>query len=195
MELRRRRGPRQPCQNDQMAKCTGAQIQTCFAAASPSPTKRSRRPLHGISARASFSCRGQCGIFLTVPRAVVTCHKERLAGGGVLGRASSVAVVSFGLAAGAATVVWLGFRSDTTLVRWSAIGGVVTAGVGVVALVVALVPLWSRNSDGRPNGESDDRSASQAPRIKIRQTARGNDGPTYIQGTGIQVNSSPGEKR
>jgi hypothetical protein len=58
-----------------------------------------------------------------------------------------ISAIAAGAAALGALIVWLVGHSDSTLARWSAIAGVVSAAVAVLALAAAAVPLLRRDGE------------------------------------------------
>ena len=88
-----------------------------------------------------------------------------------------------GVVALVALALWLASRSDALLARWSAVAGVISALVTILALVAALVPLW-RHDDG---GVAGDTAEQRPARTTITQNIR-NKGSANVVGEGTQVN-------
>jgi len=64
------------------------------------------------------------------------------------------------LGVGTAVTVWLGWhRSDAELARWASIAGIVSAGLSVLAVILALAPILDRKSGA---GERDGETAQAA---------------------------------
>lgn len=71
--------------------------------------------------------------------------------------------------------IWLASWSDAVLARWSAIAAVISGAVAVLALAVAIIPLWPRNGVRNAGGTT------------VTQNIHGN-GPMNVLGEGSQVN-------
>jgi hypothetical protein len=98
--------------------------------------------------------------------------------------AVAIAACIGGAAALATIVLWLASRSDHTLIRWSAIAGVITGGAAVLTLVAALVPLWRRD-----DGAGTDKTGRQVPGATVTQNIHSDgSGPVNVVGEGSQVN-------
>jgi hypothetical protein len=95
------------------------------------------------------------------------------------------------LGVGAAVTVWLGWHSDAELARWASIAGIISAGLSVLAVVLALAPILDRkNREGEPGGET---AQAAPPGVNVTQNIEDNHGA--VQAHGVQVNSFGEKKR
>jgi membrane protein implicated in regulation of membrane protease activity len=96
------------------------------------------------------------------------------------------------LGVGAAVTIWLGWHhSDTELARWGSIAGIISAGLSVLAVILALAPILDRKTGAR---EHDSETAQAAPSEgNVTQNIDNNYGA--VQANGVQFNSFGEQKR